>query len=130
MLKPLLENQRIQKVGQNLKRDVVALRGDGIELSGLYFDTMVADYLLDAGQRNHGLADLSKRYLNHDARPIEELIGSGSKQRGLDKVIPEELAPYAAEEADIALRLCDVLEPKLSEQGLDQMPKIRVFADA
>ena len=85
-LRPVLEDPAIEKIGQNLKYDMIVLRAAGVELAGVAFDTMVASYLLDAGQRNHNLDDLAKRYLNHATIKIEELIGSGKNQKRMDEV--------------------------------------------
>ena len=82
----MLEDPAIEKVGQNLKYDMIVLRAAGVALAGVAFDTMVASYLLDAGQRNHNLNDLAKRYLNHATIKIEELIGSGKHQKRMDEV--------------------------------------------
>ena len=78
------KTRRSAKIGQNLKYDMIVLRAAGIALAGVTFDTMVASYLLDAGQRNHNLNDLAKRYLNHATIKIEELIGSGKNQKRMD----------------------------------------------
>ena len=82
----MLEDPAVEKIGQNLKYDMIVLRGAGIELAGMAFDTMVASYLLDAGQRNHNLDDLAKRYLNHVTIKIAELIGTGKDQKRMDEV--------------------------------------------
>ena len=98
-LRPMLEDPAIEKVGQNLKYDRIVLRDAGIELAGTPFDTMVASYLLDAGQRNHNLDDLAKRYLHHVTIKIEELIGAGKQQKRMDEVPVPQIADYAAEDA-------------------------------
>ncbi len=134
-VRPLLENEDIEKIGQNLKYDMIVLRQLGMELRGPLFDTMVADYLLDAGQRNHGLDDLARRYLNHQTIKIKDLIGSGKKQRQMDEVHVDLVAEYAAEDADIPFRLYELLSQRLADAGLLQlfrdleMPLIRVLAD-
>jgi len=117
-LRPILQDPSVGKVGQNLKYDAVVLRQAGIELAGMTFDTMVADYLLEAGQRNHSLDDLAGRYLNHRMIPIGDLIGKGKDQITIDQVEPKRVAEYAVEDAVVAFRLAEVLEPKLSEAGL------------
>src|SRR5207253_6558296 len=98
--------------------------------------SMVADYLLHAGERSHNMADLSLRYLNHAVIPITDLIGkNGKNQLSMDQVSTEKVAVYSAEDADAAWRLCELLEPKLAEQQLDQLyrdleiPLIEVLAE-
>ena len=85
-LKPMLEDPAVEKIGQNLKYDMIVLRGAGIELAGVGFDTMVASYLLEAGRRNHNLDELAETYLNHQTIKISELIGTGKDQRRMDEV--------------------------------------------
>jgi DNA polymerase-1 len=134
-LKPILEDPRIGKVGQNLKYDLLVLRRAGVELGGLQFDTMLASYLLDAGQRNHNLDDLAERYLRHTNIKIESLIGSGKDQKRMDEVPVAKVAPYAAEDADVALRLTVPLERRLADEQMTglfhdlEMPLIAVLAD-
>ncbi|MHB0955589.1 MAG: DNA polymerase I [Pirellulaceae bacterium] len=134
-LRPILENPQIQKVGQNLKYDMIVLRNAGVRVAGACFDTMVADYLLAPGERSHGVDDLAKRYLNHDTIKIRELIGAGKTQRRMDEVPVAEVTLYAAEDADVPLRLADILGPRLAEDGLDtlfhqlEMPLVEVLAE-
>lgn len=118
ILRPVLENPVVQKIGQNLKYDMVVLRTAGVELQGAAFDTMVADYLLDPGERNHNLDDLAKRFLNHDTIKIEELIGTGKQQKQMNQVPVELITRYAAEDADVPMRLVGILERRLREEGL------------
>ncbi len=135
LIKPLLENEQIETIGQNLKYDIIVLRQLGIELKGTLFDTMVADYLLDAGQRNHGIDDLARRYLNHKTIKIKELIGTGKKQRQMNEVHVDLVTDYAAEDADVPFRLYELLHKRLETAGLMElfrdleMPLIRVLAD-
>ncbi len=117
-LRPVLENPEIKKVGQNLKYDMVVLRSAGVELQGAAFDTMVASYLLDAGERNHNLDELARRYLNHTTTKIAELIGTGKNQKRMDEVSVALVTHYAAEDADIAWRLRPLLEARLAEANL------------
>jgi DNA polymerase-1 len=134
-LRPVLENPAIAKIGQNIKYDVIVLRAAGIQVQGIAFDTMVADYLLDAGARNHNLDDLAYRYLHYQTIPISDLIGKGKKQKRMDEVPLALVVPYAAEDADIPLRLTEQLAPKLHESGLDtlfkelELPLIEVLAE-
>jgi DNA polymerase-1 len=120
-LRPLLEDARIEKVGQNLKYDLIVLRRAGIEVQGVGFDTMVASYLLDAGERNHNLDELAHRYLDHSNIAITTLIGTGKDQKRMDEVPIRQVADYAAEDADVALRLTPILERKLQSNQLDRL---------
>jgi DNA polymerase-1 len=135
ILRPVFESPVVQKVGQNLKYDMVVLRAAGVDLQGLAFDTMVADYLLDPGERNHNLDDLAKRYLNHDTIKIEELIGKGKEQKRMDQVPVELITRYAAEDADVPMRLLGTLERRLQEEGLSElfatleMPLVEVLVE-
>jgi DNA polymerase-1 len=134
-LRPLLEEPKIEKIGQNLKYDIIVLRSAGGKLAGVAFDTMLASYLLEAGERNHNLDDLSRRYLEHETIKISSLIGSGKKQKRMDEVPLDEITPYAAEDADVPLRLRPILQSRL--EGLDlvdlyrelELPLIDVLAD-
>ncbi len=104
-LRPVLEDPSVAKVGQNLKYDMIVLRAAGVALAGLEFDTILASYLLDAGERNHNLDELALRYLNHTTTKIKELIGSGKNQLRMDQVPVAQIAHYAAEDADVTWRL-------------------------
>ena len=116
-MRPILENPAIAKIGQNLKYDMIVLRNVGVRLAGAAFDTMVASYLLDAGERNHNLDDLAERYLDHTTIKIGELIGKGKNQKRMDEVPVAQIGPYAAEDADVPLRLQPLLEARLDETG-------------
>jgi DNA polymerase-1 len=120
-LRPILENPAIAKVGQNLKYDYIVLRGAGVKLAGIKFDTMIASYLLDSGERSHNLDQLALRYLEHETIKIESLIGTGKNQKQMDEVPVAEVAPYAAEDAEVALRLVPLLTERLEEQGLESL---------
>ena len=120
-LRPVLENPALAKIGQNLKYDMIVLRAAGVELSGVAFDTMLASYLLDAGERNHNLDDLAKRYLNHTTIKIAELIGKGRQQKQMDEVPIAQVTAYAAEDADVPLRLQPLLAARLDEMGLTEL---------
>ena len=134
-MRPLLESESYEKIGQNLKYDMIVLRQLGVELKGKLFDTMVADYLLDAGQRNHGLDDLARRYLNHQTIKIKELIGTGKNQIQMNEVDVHQVATYASEDADVPFRLYSILKERLEKSGLIElfhdveMPLIRVLAE-
>jgi DNA polymerase-1 len=134
-LRPVLENPAVGKIGQNLKYDMVVLRGAGVDLRGLAFDTMVADYLIDPGERNHSLDDLAKRLLDHTTIKISELIGTGKNQKRMDQVPVALVTPYAAEDAEVAWRLTGILERRLEREGLAdlyrqlEVPLIEVLAE-
>lgn len=134
-LKPVLEDERIEKVGQNLKYDLVVLRAAGVRMRNVAFDTMVADYLLAPGERNHSLDDLAKRYLNHQTIKIRDLIGTGKHQKRMDQVSVELVAGYAGEDADLPLRLSLLLAQRLGDEKLDrlfhalEMPLIEVLSE-
>ncbi len=116
-LRPILENPRVAKINQNIKYDLLVLRGHGIRTCGVAGDPMVADYLLHSGERSHGLEELSRRYLNHQVIPITDLIGKKSRktpQLSMDQVPTERVAEYAGEDADVAWRLCELLEAQLA----------------
>jgi DNA polymerase-1 len=134
-LRPVLEDPRIKKVGQNLKYDLIVLRTAGIHVQGVAFDTMVASYLLDAGERNHNLDELALRFLNHENIKIGSLIGSGRDQLRMDEVSIARVAEYAGEDADVALRLTPILQRKLEGAELDglneslELPLIDVLVE-
>ena len=134
-LRPVLESERIKKLGQNLKYDIVALRAAGAELRGVAVDTMVASYLLDAGERIHNLDELAERYLQHTNIKITELIGAGKNQKRMDEVPVAAVGQYAAEDADVPLRLWPILEKQLRDAQLMELfeslevPLIEVLAE-
>ncbi len=134
-LKPILENERIKKYGQNIKYEIILLKREGIDLKGIYFDTMVASYLLNPAKLNHNLGDIAIEYLGHKMTPISELIGKGKKEITMDEVEIERVTPYACADADIVLRLAEIMEPKLKKKGLEglfhkvEMPLVRVLAE-
>jgi len=134
-LRPILENPAIAKVGQNLKYDLIVLRSAGIELRGITFDTMIADYLIDSGERTHNIDYLAKKYLDHETIKIAEIIGTGKNQLRMDQAPVAKVGPYAAEDAELPLRLLPILEQRLSADGLAELnknieaPLIEVLAD-
>jgi DNA polymerase-1 len=135
-LRPILENPEVAKVNQNIKYDVTVLRQHGVIVAGVVGDSMVADYLLHAGERSHNIEDLANRYLNHPVIPIADLIGKkGKSQLCMDQVPTARIAEYAGEDADVAWRLCDLLERELQKQKLDtlyrdlEVPLIEVLAE-
>jgi len=116
LLKPLFENPDLPKGGQNIKYDGLMLWQHDVELQGIAFDTMIADYLINPGTRQHNLDNLSRQYLNYRMIPIESLIGKrGKNQKNMLDLIPEEIYQYACEDADITFRLKEILEKRLKE---------------
>ena len=112
MLKPVLEDDAIIKIGQNMKYDLKILRRQGIEMAPID-DTMLLSYALHGGVHNHGMDTLSERYLDHKPISIKTLIGTGKSAITFDQVDIEEAVSYAAEDADITLRLWQMFKPQL-----------------
>lgn len=123
ILGPLFGDGKIPKIAQNAKYDILVLRRAGIEVEGLAFDPMIASYLIDPGQRSHGLDHLALVHLNHKMIPIERVIGSGKGQMTMDRVTTEEAYEYACEDADMTLRLADRLAPRVEEGKLTKLMK-------
>jgi DNA polymerase I len=135
IFRPLFEDEAIGKTGQNIKFDLQVLKANGIELRGKLFDTMIAHYLIEPELR-HNMTYLAETYLHYSPVEIEELIGKkGIHQATMDRVALEQIAEYAAEDADVTLQLRNKLEPILKEQGLVElfetieMPLMPVLAD-
>ena len=114
-LQPLLESTEHAKLGQNLKYDMSVLANHGIELKGIAHDTMLESYVLDSTASRHDMDSLAKKHLGLDTIHYEDVAGKGAKQLSFNEVPVEVAAPYAAEDADITLRLHDSLWPRLSE---------------
>ena len=134
IFKPVYECAEILKIGQNIKYDLEVLAGYGVELAGGMFDTMIAHYLLQPELR-HNMDYMAEVYLGYRTIHIDELIGpKGKNQRSMRELKPEEVYEYAAEDADVTLRLKNLLEPRLREAGVWQlfseveMPLVRVLA--
>ncbi len=134
-LRDVLEDAGVAKCGHNLKYDLLVLRSHGVELRGLVFDTMVASYLIDASRSAHGLDHLALAMLGHTCMPISDLIRRDRQEFTFDRVPLEQATPYAAEDADVALRLVEVMRPQLSAMNLKdlfegvEMPLVRVLAE-
>ncbi len=111
-LKPVLEDPSILKVGQNIKYDMLVLGRQGIEVAPID-DTMLLSYVLDGGAHGHGMDELSELHLGHRPIPFTEVAGSGRKQLTFDQVPLDRALAYAAEDADVTLRLHEVLKPRL-----------------
>ncbi|MEG9482097.1 DNA polymerase I [Mannheimia sp. HC-2023] len=114
-LKPILENSAIKKIGQNIKYDLTIFANYGIELQAVEFDTMIESYTLNSTGR-HNMDDLAYRYLGHKTIPFEELAGKGKNQLTFDKIEIAKAAEYAAEDADVTMKLHQVLWQKLSQE--------------
>ncbi len=133
-LRALLEDPGVEKIGQNLKYDLLVLRRAGVELAGLAFDTMVASYVLDPGRRQHSLDALSTDLLGQRPISYAEVVGKGRQEVPFSMVPLERAAEYASEDADLALRLAVRFEAELGEQGLEElfrdleMPLVPVLA--
>ncbi len=117
-LRPILEDPTRSVVNQNIKYDLLVLRGCGIEVPQVGVDPMIADYLLEAGARSHGLDELAQRYLQRKLIPITDLIGKGKQQLKMFEVAINRAAEYATEDADVAWQLSQLLEERLEQEGL------------
>ena len=115
LLKPILENPAIQKVGQNFKYDLTIFARNGIDVHGVAFDTMLESYVLNSTGR-HNMDDLAKRYLGHQTISFEEIAGKGKNQLTFNQIPLEKAAEYAAEDADVTMKLQQVLWEKLSKE--------------
>ncbi len=120
LLKPVLEDPARLKIGQNIKYDFTVLSRHGITLAP-YDDTMLLSYVLDAGRGSHGMDALSTLHLGHAPIPFTEVAGKGKNARSFDHVALAEATRYAAEDADITLRLWHVLKPRLCAEGLSHV---------
>jgi DNA polymerase-1 len=135
MLKPVMENSLIRKIGQNIKYDLLVLGHYGLQVKGISFDTMIASYLLNPGKPSHGMDALALEYLNYKTITYAEVTGSGKKQIGFADVDVQTATRYSGEDADITLRLKQVLAPQLRDQALEklfieiEMPLMEVLAD-
>ncbi|SIN86494.1 DNA polymerase I [Singulisphaera sp. GP187] len=117
-LRPILASDSSEKIGQNLKYDMLVLSRYGIEIGGPISDTMVLSYLLESGERNHNLDQLAHRFLDHTMVPISDLIGKGKTQKTMDQVEVARVAHYAGEDADATWRLEAILAAKVRDEGL------------
>ncbi len=135
MLRTILVDPAHKKCGHNLKYDQLILRNHGIELRGVAFDSMVASFLIDASRSSHSLDALALALLKHECVSIKELIGVGKNQRTFAEVPLRQAVAYAAEDADIALRLCQAMAPQIRAMQLQElfddveMPLVHVLAE-
>ncbi len=134
-LAPLLADDGLQKVAQNLKYDARVLARHGLPIAGPCFDTMLASYCVDPSRRSHGLDNLALDLLGHGMIPYDSLFEKGDKEKDIKQVPLELLGPYAAEDADLTLQLADLLDPALDENGVRdlfeqfEMPLVPVLSD-
>lgn len=117
-MKPLLENPKLKKVGQNLKYDMSVLARYGVDMHGIAYDTMLESYVLDSTATRHDMDSMAKRYLQHETIHFETIAGKGKKQLTFNQIDLELAAPYAAEDADITLRLHNYFWPKFESEPL------------
>ena len=134
-LRAMLEDVGVKKLAQNAKYDVLVLRGAGVRLAGLEFDTMLASYVLDPGRRSHGLDLLALEFLGHTMTAYEQLCGKGRHQLPFDVVPVDAARDYSCEDVDITMRLRARLEPMLGGHGMSalfrdvEVPLVEVLAD-
>jgi DNA polymerase-1 len=135
VLRPILEDEKIAKIGQNIKYDMIVLKKEGVEIRGIECDTMLASYLLDPSRRGHSLDDLAELCLEHRMIPITDLIGKGKSQILFSEVDIDKAREYACEDAEATYRVAAVLCPRLEPAGLlelyrnVELPLIPVLVD-
>ncbi len=134
-LRAMLEDATVKKIAQNAKYDVLVLRGAGVRLAGLDFDTMLASYVLDPGRRSHGMDLLALEFLGHTTTSYDTLCGKGKAQLPFDVVPVDAARDYSCEDVDVTMRLRAVLEPMLDAQGMRalmadmEVPLVNVLAE-
>ena len=121
-IKPLLEDLSIKKIGQNIKYDLIVLKG-GINIDPIE-DTMLLSYVLDAGNNRHNMDTLSDLHLGHKTISYKDVVGSGKKQLKFSEVNLTEATQYAAEDADVTLRLYDILSERLNSEKLNKIYEV------
>lgn len=133
-VKPLLENEKTLKIGQNIKYDILVLANYGVEVNGPMFDTMIAHYVLQP-ELHHGMDYLAEVYLKYQTIPIESLIGpKGKNQKNMRDLAPQDVYKYACEDADVTLKLKTCLEEELKKNHIEslfydiEMPLVPVLA--
>ena len=134
-LAPLLADETVKKIGQNIKYDLLVMKNARMPIKGVYFDTMVASYCLDPGRSSHSLNKMAADFLNYECIPISALIGKGKNQLTFDMVDTAAACQYAAEDADITFQLYNFLKNRLEKQPLleklfeeVEMPLVSVLA--
>ena len=125
LLKPLLEDPTVRKLGQNLKYDKSVLANHGINMEGIAFDTMLESYVLNSTSGRHDMDSLAMKHLGHNTIHFEDIAGKGAKQKTFNEIELEQAAPYAAEDAEVTLRLHEALWPQLVAEPSLQ----RVYSD-
>ncbi len=135
VLRPLLEDPKLPKLGQNIKYDMIVFKKEGVEIRGIECDTMLASYLLDPSRRGHSLDDLAEIFLEHRMIPIKELIGTGKSQILFSDVDIPTASEYSCEDAEVTFKVASILCPRLDKEGLGdlfreiELPLIPVLAD-
>ena len=133
-LKPLLEDEVLKKVGQNIKYEWIVLKRYGIELRGIQCDTMIASYLLNPTKHNHNLGEIAREYLDRSVTDYKDVVGVGGKALTFDQIELDRARDYSCEDADVTLRLANLLFPKLMEAEIKdlfdqvEMPLLIVLA--
>jgi DNA polymerase-1 len=133
-LKPLFEDEKLKKLGQNIKYEYVLLKRNGIELRGIECDTMVASYLVNPTKHNHNLEEIAREYLDHRMISYKDVVGSGKKEVTFDQVDLQSAKNYSCEDSDVTFLVSHILLSKLEEGGLKdlfngvEIPLIKVLA--
>ena len=118
VLRPVLEDPAVAKVGQNIKYDLIVLARHGVQVAGIVFDTMIASYLINPSKRGHNLDQIALDFLDHQTITYAEVAGKGAAAVTFDKVTLDKAVPYACEDADVTWMACEVLRPRLEKAGL------------
>lgn len=135
LIKPILEFSGIKYIGQNIKYDALILKRNGIDLSNIFFDTMIAESLISPEKNSYKLDNLSKDYLNYEMVPIESLIGEKSNQVSMDTVSLDDICFYACEDADVVFQLYEIQSKILKEKKIEKLfynveiPLIKVLVE-
>ncbi|MFA5389567.1 MAG: DNA polymerase I [Candidatus Omnitrophota bacterium] len=135
VLRSALEDEKIKKIGQNIKYDKLVLLNHGIELKGMVYDTMIASYLLNPSRMSHGLDDLAFEYLDHKMTSIDELLGTGRNRITMDMADIEKVSMYSCEDSDVTMRLKNLFEKEILKKELDplfndiELPLVDVLCD-
>jgi len=120
-MRDILEDKNIKKIGQNIKYEYIVLSNIDIRLEGIYFDTMVASYVINPSKMTHNLGDLSIEYLNHRMTPIQDLIGKGKEAITMDMVDVNKVMKYSCDDSYITYRLKKIFEKELKKKGLEKL---------
>ena len=134
-IRTVFKDKKIKKIAQNIKFDTMIMRQNGIEVENLYFDTMIASFLINSSSSQHNLDTLASEYLDYHMIPIEELIGTGKNQKKMTDLKISDVYEYACEDADITWRLMEIFAPKLKELELEslffdlEMPLVEVLIE-